>query len=179
MKVWNHAPTYTKHTIVIIVYCRSPITSCQSSSSASLSPRRSNASIATSMPPDSSSSSKSKSMEMIWLSSVSTCPTSMSFSQNSSASGQWVRCSKAVKEINKMQLNYDILRVPETRWDLEIIVTQYNNRYILSTFQKIEIFVWKCEFPFIFFIFYYTLFCSLSQNKPGRQDVPFVVLGHI
>ena len=36
----------------------------------------------------------------------------------------------------------------------------------------------KCEFLFIFFIFY-TLFCSLSQNKPGRQDVPFVVLGHI
>ena len=34
-----------------------------------------------------------------------------------------------------------------------------------------------CEFPFIFFVFY-TLFCSLSQNKPGRQDVPFVVLGH-
>ena len=37
---------------------------------------------------------------------------------------------------------------------------------------------YKVEFPFIFFIFY-TLFCSLSQNKPGRQDVPFVVLGHI
>ena len=35
-----------------------------------------------------------------------------------------------------------------------------------------------CEFPFNFFIFY-TLFCSLSQNKPGRQDVPFVALGHI
>ena len=82
--------------------------------------------------------------------------------------------------------------------------TQYNKRYILSTFEKIEIFAlsnirfnklsndfhkyWsdtfentsftKCEFPFIFFIFY-TLFCLLSQNKPGRQDVPFVVLGHI
>ena len=36
----------------------------------------------------------------------------------------------------------------------------------------------KCKFPFIFFIFY-TLFGSLSQNKPGRQDAPFVVLGHI
>ena len=36
----------------------------------------------------------------------------------------------------------------------------------------------KCDFPFIFFIVY-TLFCSLSQNKPGRQDVLFVVLGHI
>ena len=35
-----------------------------------------------------------------------------------------------------------------------------------------------CEFPFIFFIFY-TLFGSLLQNKPGRQDVAFVVLGHI
>ena len=83
------------------------------------------------------------------------------------------------------------------------IVTQYNKRYILSTFEKIEIFVLsdcrfnklsndtqfikieaivlksftKCEFPFIFLIFY-TLFCSLSQNKPGRQDVPCVVLGH-
>ena len=36
----------------------------------------------------------------------------------------------------------------------------------------------KCEFIFILFIFY-ALFCSLSQNKPGRQEVPFVVLGHI
>ena len=36
----------------------------------------------------------------------------------------------------------------------------------------------KCEFPFILFIFY-TLFGSLSQNKHGGQDVPFVVLGHI
>ena len=35
-----------------------------------------------------------------------------------------------------------------------------------------------CEFSFIFYIFY-TLFCSLSQNKPGRQDVPFVVLGKL
>ena len=35
----------------------------------------------------------------------------------------------------------------------------------------------KCEFPFIFFIFYTVLF--ISQNKPGRKDVPFVVLGHI
>ena len=35
----------------------------------------------------------------------------------------------------------------------------------------------KSVFPFIFFIFY-PLFCSLSQNEPGRQDVPFVVLGH-
>ena len=26
---------------------------------------------------------------------------------------------------------------------------------------------------------FYTLFCSLSQNELGRQDVPFVVLGHI
>ena len=29
------------------------------------------------------------------------------------------------------------------------------------------------------FLLFYTLFCSLSHNKPGRQDVPFVVLGHI
>ena len=36
----------------------------------------------------------------------------------------------------------------------------------------------KCVFPFIFFIFY-TLFCLLSQNKLGWQDVPFVALGHI
>ena len=36
----------------------------------------------------------------------------------------------------------------------------------------------KWEFPFIFLIFC-ILFCSLSQNKPGRQDVPFVALGHI
>ena len=85
-------------------------------------------------------------------------------------------------------------------------VTQYNKRYILSTFEKYEIFVLsnsrfnklsnytkfikievillkiqvlqKCEFPFIFFIFY-TLFCSFFQNKSGRQDVPLVVLGHI
>ena len=32
--------------------------------------------------------------------------------------------------------------------------------------------------PLIFFIFY-TLFCSLSQNELGRQDVPFVVMDHI
>ena len=36
-----------------------------------------------------------------------------------------------------------------------------------------------CEFPFIFFILFCTLFCSLSQIKPGRQDVPFAVLGPI
>ena len=36
----------------------------------------------------------------------------------------------------------------------------------------------KRVFPFIFFIFY-TIFCSFSQNKLGRQDVPFVVMGHI
>ena len=75
-----------------------------------------------------------------------------------------------------------------------IFVTQYIKRDILSSFEKIEIFTlynrrflnqsfqWYQkvlqEFPFIFFKFY-TLFCSLSQNKPGRQDVPFVVLGHI
>ena len=81
-------------------------------------------------------------------------------------------------------------------------VTQYNTRYILSTFEDIEIFalynrrcnklfndtkfikigvilfentsLTMCEFILIFFIFY-TLFCSLSQNKPGRQNVPFVV----
>ena len=35
----------------------------------------------------------------------------------------------------------------------------------------------KCEFIFTLFTFY-TLFCSLSENKPGRQNVPFVVLGH-
>ena len=81
-------------------------------------------------------------------------------------------------------------------------VTQYNKRYILSTFDKIEIFAfsirrfnklfndtkfmnievillkYELNFSFIFFIFY-TLFCSLSQNKPGRQDVPFVVLGNM
>ena len=33
-------------------------------------------------------------------------------------------------------------------------------------------------FPFIFLIFC-KLFWSLSQNEPGRQDGPFVVLGHI
>ena len=85
-------------------------------------------------------------------------------------------------------------------------MTQYNKRYILSTYwenwdfciiqQEIEqAFQWyqihknrsdtfentsftKRDFPFIFFIFY-KLFCSLPQNKHGRQDVPFVVLGHI
>ena len=36
----------------------------------------------------------------------------------------------------------------------------------------------KCDFSIIFFLFY-TLFGSLSKNKLGRQDVPFVVLGHI
>ena len=91
-----------------------------------------------------------------------------------------------------------------------LCVTQYYRRYILSTFEENEIFALynrrfnklssdtkflknevilyentsftKCEFIFIFFIFY-TLFCSLSQiilyHKPGWQDVPFVVLGHI
>ena len=33
------------------------------------------------------------------------------------------------------------------------------------------------DFPL--FSLYFTQFCSLSQSKPGRQDVPFVVLGHI
>ena len=36
----------------------------------------------------------------------------------------------------------------------------------------------KSVFPFIFFTFC-TLLCPLSQNQLGRQDVPFVVLGHI
>ena len=44
-------------------------------------------------------------------------------------------------------------------------------RYILSTF---EIFALSD----IIAIFY-TLFYSLSKNKLGRQDVPFVVMGHI
>ena len=77
--------------------------------------------------------------------------------------------------------------------------------YILSTFDNIEIFALSNRFNklssdtkfvkievillkiqvlqivnFLLFIFiFYTLICSLSQNKPGRQDVPFVVLGHI
>ena len=48
-----------------------------------------------------------------------------------------------------------------------------------TKFVNIEVILWKYNFtfPFIFFIFY-TLFCSLSQNEHGRQDVPFVVLGH-
>ena len=83
-------------------------------------------------------------------------------------------------------------------------MTQYNKRYILFVFDKIEIlassnmrfnklsddtkFV-KIEVillkiqvlqsvNFLLFSLFYTLFGSLSQNKPGRQDVPFVVLGH-
>ena len=32
----------------------------------------------------------------------------------------------------------------------------------------------KCEFHFILFIFY-TLFCSLSQNKPGRQKMSLLL----
>ena len=32
-------------------------------------------------------------------------------------------------------------------------------------------------FYFILFLFY-TLFCSFSQNKLSRQDVPFIVIGH-
>ena len=36
----------------------------------------------------------------------------------------------------------------------------------------------KCVFPFIFFTFY-ALLCSLSPHELGRQDVPFVVMGHI
>ena len=89
---------------------------------------------------------------------------------------------------------------------MQLYVTQYNKRFILSTFEKIEIvalsnrrfnklsndtkFV-KIEVILLkiqvlqsvnfllFSLIFYTLFCSLSQNKPGRQDVPFVVLGHI
>ena len=34
-----------------------------------------------------------------------------------------------------------------------------------------------CLFVIIFFVFY-TLFCSISQNKPGRHKVPFVVMCH-
>ena len=87
-----------------------------------------------------------------------------------------------------------------------LFVTQYNKMYTLSTFEKVEMFAvsnrgfnklsndtqflkneailleiqqfTKSIFPFIYFIFC-TLFCSLSQNKHGRQDVPFVVLGHL
>ena len=75
------------------------------------------------------------------------------------------------------------------------VVTQYNQRYILSNFTSrglnklsnntqflkiLEIQHLHCMyvFPFIFSIFY-TLFCSLSQNKPDRLDVPFVVLDRI
>ena len=50
------------------------------------------------------------------------------------------------------------------------------HKYWSDTFENTSF--TKCEFPFIFFAFY-TLFCSWSQNKPGRQNVPFVVLGHI
>ena len=34
-------------------------------------------------------------------------------------------------------------------------------------------------FILFYFILFCTLFCLLSQNKPGWQDVPLVVLGHI
>ena len=44
---------------------------------------------------------------------------------------------------------------------------------------KIEATVGKYVFPFIFFIIFYTLFCSLSQNELDRQDVPFVAMDHI
>ena len=34
-------------------------------------------------------------------------------------------------------------------------------------------------FPFIFFIFYTLFVHYLRMNLAGRQDVPFVVMGHI
>ena len=84
-------------------------------------------------------------------------------------------------------------------------VTQYNKRYILSTFEKIEIFALsnrrlnklsndtqfiqievmilfentsftKCEF--LSFSLYFThCFVHYLRRKPGRQDVPFVSTG--
>ena len=85
-----------------------------------------------------------------------------------------------------------------------LYVTNTTKKCILSTFVKVEIFAMSnrgfdklsndtqflkievilleiqllrsLHFSFIFFIFC-TLFCSLSQNIPVRQD--FVVLGHV
>ena len=66
----------------------------------------------------------------------------------------------------------------------ETYVTQYNKRYILSTFEKIEIFAlsnirFNKLSNFLLFSLHFTHCFAHSQNKPGRQDVPFVVLGHI
>ena len=45
---------------------------------------------------------------------------------------------------------------------------------------KIEVILLKIQvLQSVNFLLFYTLFCSLSQNEAGRQDVPFVVLGHI
>ena len=80
-------------------------------------------------------------------------------------------------------------------------MTQYNKRYILSTYEKKieinyarfnklsndakvvknEVILLKVHFlqsTLLFNLLFYTLFCSLSQNKLGQQYVPFVVLGH-
>ena len=54
---------------------------------------------------------------------------------------------------------------------------RFNNRKNWSdTFESTTFTKWI--FHFILFIFY-TLFCSLSENELGREDVPFVVMGHI
>ena len=108
--------------------------------------------------------------------------------------GSWW-CYKSTNENKKVVCIYSA----------KALVTQYNKRYILCTFEKIEIFVlsnWRFNkisnntkfiklegiilkiqvlqsVNFLLFSLYLTLFCSLSQNEAGRQDVPFVVLGHI
>ena len=109
------------------------------------------------------------------------------------ASGRWYN---QIQEAVKIQQNRDIwmseTRVSyEERKPLKIYMwpstTKGTSCLLLKKLKFFALSNWrfyklsndpKFVFPFNFSIFY-TLFCSLSKNKLGRQDVSFVVMGHI
>ncbi len=87
----------------------------------------------------SGSSSKSKSIDMIWFSSLRTWPTSRSFSQNSNASGEWVRCSKAVKIEN---ITYHI--VTNKCWNMKSTIFYKIPNGVLAKISKKQVILNRC-----------------------------------
>ena len=67
-------------------------------------------------------------------------------------------------------------------------VTSHYKRHLMSIYEREEIVALSKrqavdklskDTKFVFFLlFCYKLFCPISQNKPGRYKVPFVVLRH-
>ena len=77
---------------------------------------------------------------------------------------------------------YNNLRNILSNWDFcityltEDLTSFPNSKKLWWYFWKYNFYKVCISFYLIWFSLFYTLFCSLSQNKLSRQDVPFIVI---